>query len=271
MIKAMVFDLDGTLLDQDKKIPDSAKNVLRLCRKKGVRIFLATARPPLLRKMLAFTEEEMGLFDGGIYCNGGCEDIGGNLNYKCLPEAVVEFCTEHVGAYEGLNIALQLKHEVHAFRKPLDGNASKEWGLGGTVPLTLEQADYRNVVKILIFYENLVDSVTAVPLPFVEQVRKYCAEKANIYLTDAGKVMQIVDKKINKYESVENLRKQFGLKQTEIAVFGDDWNDIEMLRNYPYSVAMGNADEEVKTAAGLVTRRNVDGGIAYAVEHLLPI
>lgn len=34
MIKAMVFDLDGTLLDQDKKIPDSAKNVLRLCRKK---------------------------------------------------------------------------------------------------------------------------------------------------------------------------------------------------------------------------------------------
>ena len=55
----------------------------------------------------------------------------------------------------------------------------------------------------------------------------------------------------------------------EVAVFGDDVNDLEMIAFYPRSVAMGNAVEQVKQAAGYVTKTNDEGGIAHALEQIL--
>lgn len=51
MIKAIFFDLDGTLLNSKKKISDKTKSALKKCRENGISLFIATARPPILNKM----------------------------------------------------------------------------------------------------------------------------------------------------------------------------------------------------------------------------
>ena len=66
-MKALFFDLDGTLLDSGKKIPASAVEALLAARAKGVKVFVCTGRSLRVEKMLGWTTE-MTLFDGGVYC-----------------------------------------------------------------------------------------------------------------------------------------------------------------------------------------------------------
>ncbi len=62
-----------------------------------------------------------------------------------------------------------------------------------------------------------------------------------------------------------------GLTQEEIAVFGDDLNDMEMLSHCPNSVAMGNAHPRIKEIAAHVTLSNDADGIAHALKSIFHI
>lgn len=269
MIKAVFFDLDRTLLNSRKEIPDSAKSALAKCKSSGVKLFVATARPPILDKMLGWGDEEFSLFDGGIYCNGGCTKIDSDTFYTYIPQHIVLYCVEAVKKYEGLNIALQMKNEKHAFNNPLDDFAYDIWGIkkSDTVKITSDCA--AQTVKILIYYENMVDIVTKLPIELIDDLQKYCDGNANFCLTDGGKIIQISSKQASKYNSTEKIRTHFGFSKEEIAVFGDDMNDFDMLSGYENSVAMGNADEKIKAIASFVTKSNDDDGIAYALSALL--
>ena len=103
MIRAIFFDLDGTLLDNDKRIPASAYEALEKCRERGIALFVATARPPILEKMLGWGAAEERLFSGGVYCNGACERIGEHLAYHFMPREVVERVIQEVKRFAGLN------------------------------------------------------------------------------------------------------------------------------------------------------------------------
>ncbi|MBR3694320.1 MAG: HAD hydrolase family protein, partial [Erysipelotrichales bacterium] len=64
---------------------------------------------------------------------------------------------------------------------------------------------------------------------------------------------------------------RLGLSRDEIAVFGDGENDIDMLSQYPNSVAMGNASDPVKEIAKYITLSNDEEGISFAIHDLLEI
>lgn len=269
MIKAIFFDLDGTLLDSNKKIQPTSIKALKHCKDKGIKLFLATARPPLLSKMLGFTDEENNLFDGGVYCNGGCIKINDLCEYLFLPSEVVNETIDIVKQYEKMNVALQMENEVHAFRYLMDKHAYEEWGIDQEDVVTIENVTIDHTVKILIYYENVFDSVTKLPIEIRNSLKEYCNNRATIYITDEEKLIQIVNQKVNKMEGIERLRKILNLNKDEIAVFGDDVNDIEMLSEYQYSVAMGNASQDVKEVAKIITKDNNHDGIYYGIQKLL--
>ncbi|SHJ47994.1 hypothetical protein SAMN02745248_00249 [Hathewaya proteolytica DSM 3090] len=271
MIKAIFFDLDGTLLDDNKRIQKSSIEALQQCREKGIKLYISTGRSPLLKKMLSLSAEEERLFNGGVFCNGACVMVDGVREYTCISEGTVLEIIEATKMYPGLNIALQMENEIHGFRYPLAQYAYGKWGIDEEETLNLKQSNKNSVVKILIFYENIIDSVTEIEEAFIERVQSLCKNIAVMYITDGGKVLQIMYKDINKKEGIEKIRKINGFKEEEVAVFGDDVNDMEMLSFYKNSVAMGNAPEGIKKIAGMVTKSNNDNGIAYAVEHLLHV
>lgn len=76
---------------------------------------------------------------------------------------------------------------------------------------------------------------------------------------------------VNKLKSIEKIQKQFGFKKDEIAVFGDDVNNEEMLSEYKYSIAMGNAADHVKNLANHVTLDNNSDGIHHAICNILKL
>ncbi|HJD39860.1 MAG TPA: HAD family hydrolase [Candidatus Blautia stercoripullorum] len=271
MIKAVFFDLDGTLLNSKKQISEETVLALKKCREKDVKLFVATARPPILDRMLNWTEKEFGLFDGGIFCNGGVERIGREDNYTYIPEHVVSYCVSETGKYPELNIALQMEKNIHAFNRFPEKSARKHWGIEDREIRWIIPEYMKKVIKILIYYKNLVDSITPVPVPLFESLKKNCSSKTKIYLTDQGKVIQITSARASKYNSIENIRKSLGFSKKEIAVFGDDMNDLEMLSGYENSIAMGNGEEKAKNAAGFITLDNDSDGIIYGLSRYLDI
>jgi hydroxymethylpyrimidine pyrophosphatase-like HAD family hydrolase len=66
---------------------------------------------------------------------------------------------------------------------------------------------------------------------------------------------------VSKATGIEVMLRHFGLTAAEALSFGDNYNDLEMLRYTGRSVAMGNAPEDVKKAATDVTEANTEDGI----------
>lgn len=270
MIKALFFDLDGTLLNSKKEISEQTRLILEKCKSKGIKLFIATARPPLLDKMLSWDAETLALFEGGSYSNGGCIKTGEYKEYIPITDEVVNDTINLVKEYPMLNIALQMEDEYHALRFPLDEKASVSWGITHDECVELDSTGTLKTIKILIFYENLIDSVTDIDTSLVSSLESLCFEKAQFYL-HKGKCIVITGSLVNKYESIEKIRKQFQFEKNEIAVFGDDINDVEMLSSYPNSIAMGNADSYIKNMAKFTTLDNNNDGISYAIRNILKL
>ena len=73
---------------------------------------------------------------------------------------------------------------------------------------------------------------------------------------------------MNKADGLQELIDQLGIARGEVASFGDNYNDVEMLKLAGTAVAMGNAVDEVKALADYVTTSSDQDGIAHALAHL---
>lgn len=269
LIRAVFFDLDGTLLDSKKRIPASAKTALQRCREMGVRVYFATARSPRLDQTLDWTDAEYSLFDGEIYSNGACVVTGDEVRYCFIESEAVRRCVEAVTEFENVHLSLHMPKEGYAFNFPVDESMNRGWGLEQARICALDEEAMQHVLKVLVFYDHLTDAHKPLPQELAEKIKCCSAGLAKVYVTDEGRTIQLSGKEAGKLATIESIRRNLGWEIDEIAVFGDDINDLEMIAFYPNSVAMGNGAEQVKQAAGFVTRSNDDGGIAYALERLL--
>lgn len=271
MIKALFFDLDGTLLSTEKTILPKTREALKLCREKGIKVFLATARSPMLDRMLGWTDVEFSLFDGGIYCNGACDMLDGRHAYTYLPADVVRTCVEETAKFEDVHLAMHVENEVHIFNHVMPDFALGFWGIDRSDIGKMDENWYDRTVKVLIYRDSMVDAKDILPKELFERIIGRSGDRANIYLADRGMTILAVSREVSKYTAIERMREKLGLDADEVAVFGDDVNDIEMLSGYKNSIAMGNAVDEVKKIAGYTTLSNDEEGVAYAIENILRI
>ncbi|MDR0464780.1 MAG: HAD-IIB family hydrolase [Treponema sp.] len=271
MIKALFLDLDGTLLNNKKEITDITKTTLKECKKKGIKLFIVTARPPLHEKMLSWNENLISLFDGGSYYNGGCIIIDNHKKYITISGDIVQGVIKLACQDEKLNIALQLEHEKHAFRFPLDEKGYNIWGVPADEALELDKTNNLQIVKILAFHSNLADSVTPINGEIVKNIESFCTGRAQYYLSDKGKAIQIMAESVSKLNSIEEMRNYYKMEKNEIAVFGDDVPDMEMLCEYEYGFAMGNAESHIKEKARFITLDNNNDGVHHAICNILKL
>ena len=267
MIRAVFFDLDGTLLGSDKRIPVSAREAILYCRRRGVKVFFATARSPRLGQTLGWTDAEFSLFDGGVYANGGCIDFAGRMRYSYIDPRAVRICIDRAAA-ENIHLSLHTPQEGYAFNFPVDDRLIEEWGLTGANIREIDDTTIAETTKLMIFYNYLNDS-HLLPEGFGADLKASFEGLANVYITDGGRSVQVTGLDSGKLKAIERVREWLELEIGEVSVFGDDVNDLEMIAFYPHSVAMGNAVPQVKAAAGIVTASNDENGVAMALEKLM--
>ena len=251
MIKAVFFDIDGTLYSHtQRKVPDSTIRALRMLREKGIRLVVSTGRHPqelhVLPEMLPF---DAYLLMNGQLCldekkNAFFEDpLSGDLQKELLDfyrmkkfpavlisreRLIVNFLNEQAAALSHLTDAAVFEGEPRAdeafFMASVVADAASEDRL----------RECLEGFKIVRWHMYGVDVIPP----------------------EAGKV-----RGIRKYLEMSGIRRE------ETMAFGDAENDLEMLRFAQISVCMGNGSAPAREASGYVTDGIDEDGLFHALRH----
>ncbi|WP_158289339.1 Cof-type HAD-IIB family hydrolase [Paenibacillus flagellatus] len=255
---AIALDLDGTLLDSGKRVSERSLNALLACRERGVRLIVATARPP--RTVARFLPETLLRECSFAYYNGALA--------VCRDEPAISFA-ERIPAplsAEAIDFCLRRWPDAH-----LTMEADDEW-------FALGEADYASAM-------NVVDGPTVIPLAEMKSrdatklllsgsfdaaaIADRFRGRLNVVVTDGGRLVQIMSPRASKEAAVAKLCAKYGFTLADVVAFGDDFNDAGLLRDCGHGVAMGNAEEELKRLADEVAEHHDRDGVALVLERLL--
>jgi Cof subfamily protein (haloacid dehalogenase superfamily) len=266
MIKALFFDLDGTMITSDGKIAASTKTALKACKVAGLKIFIATGRTPLIKHVLPLTIDEWeSLIDGGVFYNGGCILYDGNKRYHTMPDNIAVKVINAINNFPEVNFAIQMVEEKQSFRYELSVDEYRRMGVVTDSLIKFVSHRENEVVKIVVFTDkNLSED-------FYKTLQEEIGGLVNVYYVYGGRVIDIVNKNVTKKLAIDQIAEIYNFNADEIAVFGDDYNDIEMLSGYKHSVAMGNACAAAKEIALYTTLSNDADGIYYALKNYLKV
>lgn len=252
MIKAIFFDIDGTLVSfKTHAVPQSAVRALRELREKGILVFIATGRHELL-----VDNVDISLFDGIVSLNGQCVRAGGEVIHTNVmaPEdvaAAVRYSAEHGIAtiFESIDF-IRLNTVTDMARR---GAALIDLKLPRPEDIS-DMASYP-MLQLISFVGE-------------EQERDMMRGMTKSETTRWTPLLcDIMPHGGGKHIGIQKMLDHFGILREESMAFGDGDNDITMLRHAGIGVAMGNADPCVKEAADYVTT-GVDGdGVARALRH----
>lgn len=263
--KLIAFDIDDTLLNTEKIITPETKSALLDAQKSGIKLCVASGRLPYGVRPYALELDI--LKNGGYYMgfNGGavlnCRDelIGKTYLDSKYIEPVYEILRPtnvttmvHKGsviyADRKVNAYTHIESDVIGIPlSPVDDIAKfVDWKLH-KILLGGEPEELKEVEKIL--------------------VAKFGGE-VDIYFS-APWFLEVMPKGINKGKGVEAVCRDMGINLSEVIAFGDNYNDVPMLKMAGIGVAMGNSDGEIKREADYVTDSCDEDGIAKALDSLL--
>lgn len=258
MIKALFFDIDGTLVSfKTHQIPVSTLKALEAAKAKGIQIFIATGRPPVIINNLAALQER-NLIDGYITMNCAYCFVDDTVIYKStIPTAEVDalaaFCHER-----NIPCILVGEHDICANQpnETVTEIFNNQLKTDPIAPETYRKEHSNKEYYQLTPFINSEEEQSILPaIPNCELGRWHPA------------FVDVTAKGNTKQRGIDEIIRHFGIRLDETMAFGDGGNDISMLRHAGIGVAMGNANESVKSVADYVTTSVDNNGIANALKH----
>lgn len=257
MIKALFFDIDGTLVSFDTHtIPHSAIESIRTAHAKGIRIFIATGRPSAIINNLSALQE-LGLIDGYITMNGAyCFTDNEVIHSLSIPHTDVETLARFSAERE-IPCIFVSEHSICVCQpNELVRTVFNEHLKVDTLPVcTTEEVIGKEIFQMTSFITQEQEAELHPLLPACVSARWHPA------FTD------ITAKGNSKQQGIELMIARFGIRREEVMAFGDGGNDTGMLQYAGIGVAMGNASDEVKKYADYVTSSVDEDGVAHALKH----
>src|SRR5699024_9111860 len=236
--KMVFFDLDGTLLDDDKKIRSDVRSAVRKLKENGVLVGLATGRAPFL---FEFVRKELEI-DNFIALNGQYVVHEGKAIYKnpMEPEQL----------YKLVQLAETNNHPL-VFLNHLEMRANEKNNKDIETGFSELHAEYppvdpnfyqgREIYQTLLFCKEEDERI------YINKVNDFQ------YIRWHDLSLDVLPSVGSKALAIERVIQHVGVKRENTYAFGDGLNDIEMLKYVGKGVAMGNALEEAKKAADFVT------------------
>lgn len=247
MFDVIGLDLDGTLLKNDKTVSEKTLKTLIKFENLGKQIVIVTARPSRLEpiKLPEILQREFMIYYNGaeVYHNNK------RIFSKCISlESAVHIKELIIRAYSQCKLGFEINDKLYT-------NFSND-GIFGTTKF--ETIDL-NSFQLLPPTKILVDMTT---IDDVNEFKRKLPNDCNIVITDNGKLGQIMEQGVNKLNGLKYILDKLKTSIDRVVFFGDDINDLELIKACGTGVAMGNAVSEVKSIADYVTATNEEDGIA---------
>ncbi len=250
--KYFFFDIDGTLTDlKTKKIVPSALTALRELEASGHFVAIATGRAHYkARKFL----NEVGLHNM-VCCGGGGLVIDNELVENIPLDLVKAKAIVAQAEALGIGILLMLDDSEKVYSK---NNSFVETVGERQEPTTYiidPDMDYQTLPQIYKIYLALSkEDETKLTLKDTLGNLRFVPEYL-MFQYDAKK------------DGILSMMKHLNADPKDVVVFGDDYNDMVMFDPLWTSIAMGNANDDLKQKADYVTDANIDNGIYNACKH----
>jgi len=242
-IKAIITDLDRTLLRTDKSLSAYTVSVLRECKAGGIKVMAATARP---ERTITDYDAAIG-FDAVTVMNGAKVMVGDKVLTYGIPDKLAEEMLAKVCGQKEFLFSVETGEILYAG----EHISEFEYTLHTEFPKLPEG---ETAYKILVSGEGAAEFVK-------ENLTK------GLHCTVAnGYLVQIMSKDANKRNGVKVMLNAFGIAPEEAVYFGDDQDDAESMQLCGLGVAVENAIPEVKAVADEVAAGNDEDGVAKWIE-----
>ncbi|HBJ81460.1 MAG TPA: Cof-type HAD-IIB family hydrolase [Pseudothermotoga sp.] len=272
MVKLVCIDLDGTLLNQEKKVSSQDKTAIELARKKGIKITVMTGRS--YYSALPYVKE-IGLNIPVVFQNGALiatpslSDI-----FRCLllPSKVALYAVELSFKYGLYPIVYEsffshkdmfVKGEYcGAFNSYLIFNSQR-----------LNKVD--NLFQILKSRDEIAEIAVIGKEDTAELFLEQLCEQTDEFTSiknqhiDGEVFLEIFSKGVGKEIALDFLLELFHLNADEVMYIGDNYNDLGVMQKVGLPVAMSNAPDEVKKYARFITASNDESGVSLAIKKFL--
>ena len=287
--KMIVTDMDGTLLRSDRTISSRTEQALIQAQKQGVRLVLASGRNH--KTLSGFGEQlNMPLYDGYyIGVNGAMITNASTMETQVVQQLQLHEIEEIYAFAQSYQVEIMAVADTMLYDyipeslMEIKSEIRRQNQIAEDVPWTAGAfdliADQRknnyvihyvqdgkgvlepvNKICITHYPENLVD--------FYKQATTSLGHKYNFART-TPQWIEINPIRVSKGNTLSLLAERLQIAKEEILVFGDGENDLSMLAQAGYAVAMGNAMSSVKAVADYITEDNDHDGVAHMVEKMI--
>lgn len=262
--KLLVLDVDGTLLNDEKKISKRTLNTLRKVQQMGVRIMLASGRPTYGLLPLAKTLE-LGIYNGYILSYNGGQVINASngevlFERRISPEQIPYL--EKKAIKNGFAI-LTYNGDAIVTNDPSNIHVQEEAALNGM------KIDHQEMFSLSIDYPPCKCMLVSDDEEALVGLEKHWKRRLNGVLEvfrSEPYFLEVLACGVDKASALAAIMEMEGLKGDEVVVFGDGVADVTMLQLTGLGIAMGNAPDSVKRCADYTTLSNNEDGVAVAVE-----
>jgi Cof subfamily protein (haloacid dehalogenase superfamily) len=255
--------VDGTLVTTDKVISDNARDAAKALRAAGLGLAVVSSRPPQGMTMLV---APLGLTEPMAGCNGAIlvnPDLS-VIEVHPLDPAVAARAVQFLGD-QGLDVWVYTQSQWLVPDAKGPHVAREAWILG-----------YDPVVVSAYSDAHLAAALKIVGVSDDYALVAASEAKAQALLGDAASAnrsaahfLDVTSRSANKGAALAALARRLKLTHDQIATIGDMPNDVLMFRQSGFSIAMGNASDEVKAQASAVTDTNDKDGFAKAVRRFV--
>ncbi|MFT8340423.1 MAG: HAD family hydrolase [Clostridium beijerinckii] len=252
MIKLVVTDMDGTLLDENGHLPDGFTDILDRLRAKNIKFVAASGRP-------YYT----------LQTNFG--PVGRYLSFICENGALVVDNNEII--YKSV-LAKDMVQNVISEAKKVKANAlvvcspNCAYIENYSEEYLTEIKKYYTTLEIVDDLSKIDDDIIKISICNLEGTNNITDSELtndlNIVST-AAIWTDISNKGVNKGLALKSLMDTDNISKEETMVFGDYYNDIEMLAEAEYSFVMENAPEDMKQYGKYIAASNVEHGVLRAI------
>jgi Cof subfamily protein (haloacid dehalogenase superfamily) len=260
-IKLLLSDVDGTLVNHAKALTPAAVAAAKALRDAGIRLAVTSGRPPRGMRMLVQPLElatPLAGFNGGVFV----EPDMAVRKVHLLDPAVAREALEAV-LEAGLDAWVYTQDEwfVRALDAPHVAHESQTVQFEAKVVTDFTDAQLADCAKIVGVSDDHARVAAGERAAQSALGVRASATRSQPYYLD------ITHPQANKGAVVDALAEMFGIDRQDIATIGDGGNDTLMFARSGLSIAMGNASEEVKSRASVVTDTNDNDGFAKAVRQ----
>ena len=261
-ISLVLADVDGTLVTEQKILTERAQAAVLALHDARIRFAITSGRPPRGMAMLfdpLRLDTPIAGFNGGLYVDRDLSVVAQQTLPADVASAAIDLIRNH-----GLDAWVYRGNDWLVTKTDAPHVAREAWTVKFEPKVVSDvKADLDHVAKIVGISDDLEKVRRCEADAQAAFGQRATASRSQPYYLD------VTNKEANKGSVVEYLSNRLNIPAAEIATIGDQPNDVLMFKRSGFSIAMGNASDEVKAQAKATTDSYNDEGFAKAMERFI--